>query len=296
MQATSNAFQLMIAKLLYITEKPCPECGGDMYAWRHPNYKKDIRGKMIKGSDGKPIPNGERCAPACMSCGYKAMKKAEAISTEKMYNESLKAKAINYLKYSSLFTDKDLIKCRLSNYKTIDPETKRAQEMAERTVKEILNGNSVHMILSGRSGVGKSHLSMAVAWEVLEKSEYNKRCLFISYAELLEQLKFAMNDEQARKSITGALMAEIKTADFVVLDDLGAELGINGKASTNYNNDTLNRIVEARQNKATVFTTNLTGKQMADAYGERIMSRIMNNSEGFVMTLENTSDKRISGI
>ena len=73
-----------------------------------------------------------------------------------------------------------------------------------------------------------------------------------------------MNDEQARKEITGSLMAEIKSADFVVLDDLGAELGVkqfdDRNKSTNFNNDTLNRIVEARQNKATVFTTNLTGK------------------------------------
>lgn len=152
------------------------------------------------------------------------------------------------------------------------------------------------MILSGKSGVGKSHLAMSTAWEVLERSNYDKRCLFISYAELLEQLKFAMNDEQARKEITGSLMAEIKSADLVVLDDLGAELGVKGNDSTNFNNDTLNRIVEARQNKATVFTTNLTGKKMSQAYGERILSRIMSNSQGFVMKIEGTSDKRVAGI
>ncbi len=129
---------------------------------------------------------------------------------------------------------------------------------------------------------------------------YDKRCLFISYAELLEQLKFAMNDEQARKEITGSLMAEIKSADLVVLDDLGAELGVkqidDRNKSTNFNNDTLNRIVEARQNKATIFTTNLTGKEMSQAYGERILSRIMSNSQGFVMKIEGTSDKRVAGI
>ncbi len=44
-------------------------------------------------------------------------------------------------------------------------------------------------------------------------------------------------------------MAEIKSADLVVLDDLGAELGVKGNDSTNFNNDTLNRIVEARRIK-----------------------------------------------
>ena len=33
-----------------------------------------------------------------------------------------------------------------------------------------------------------------------------------------------MNDEEARKAITGVAMSEIK-ADVVVLDDIGAELG-----------------------------------------------------------------------
>ncbi|WP_459578042.1 ATP-binding protein, partial [Enterococcus faecalis] len=218
------------------------------------------------------------------------------LETEKMFNDSLKARAINYLKYSSLYTDKNLINCRFKTYKTVDTETKLAFEIANRATTEILLNKPIHMILSGKSGVGKSHLAMSTAWEVLEKSNYDKRCLFISYAELLEQLKFAMKDEQARKTITGTLMAEIKSADLVVLDDLGAELGVKGNDSTNFNNDTLNRIVEARQNKATVFTTNLTGKEMRQAYGERILSRIMSNSQGFVMTIEGTSDKRVAGI
>ena len=265
MKSASDGFSKMIKTLLYITPDPCPECGGNLYAWR------------AKNKDGS-----DRCPPTCMECGYKARKKAEDLETEKMFNDSLKARAINYLKYSSLYTDKNLINCRF--------------KIANRATTEILLNKPIHMILSGKSGVGKSHLAMSTAWEVLEKSNYDKRCLFISYAELLEQLKFAMKDEQARKTITGTLMAEIKSADLVVLDDLGAELGVKGNDSTNFNNDTLNRIVEARQNKATVFTTNLTGKEMSQAYGERILSRIMSNSQGFVMKIEGTSDKRVAGI
>ena len=95
-------------------------------------------------------------------------------------------------------------------------------------------------------------------------------------------------------------MAEIKSIDLVVLNDLGAELGVkqidDRNKSTNFNNDTLNRIVEARQNKATVFTTNLTGKEMSQAYGERILSRIMSNSQRFVMKIEGTLDKKVLGV
>ncbi|PQD07564.1 DNA replication protein DnaC, partial [Enterococcus faecalis] len=50
------------------------------------------------------------------------------------------------------------------------------------------------------------------------------------------------------------------------------------------------------QNKATVFTTNLTGKEMSQAYGERILSRIMSNSQRFVMKIEGTLDKKVLGV
>lgn len=56
----------------------------------------------------------------------------------------------------------------------------------------------------------------------------------------------------------------MKKADVLVLDDLGAELGIKNKVSTDFNNDILNRILEGRQNKATIFTTNFSGKQLVD--------------------------------
>ncbi|EPH89654.1 ATP-binding protein [Enterococcus faecalis] len=279
MKSSKNPFEVMVKTLLYIVPEACPDCGGVMHAWR------------AKNKDGT-----DRCPPVCMACGYKARKKIQDLDAVKRSRESLKARAINYLTYSSLYTDKQLIQRRFSTFKTVDDETKLAFELAKRMATEVLLEKPIHMVLSGKSGVGKSHLAMATAWEVLEKSNYNKRCLFISYAELLDQLKFAMNDEQARKTITGTLMAEIKSADLVVLDDLGAELGVKGNDSTNFNNDTLNRIVEARQNKATVFTTNLVGKELRKAYGERILSRIMSNSQGFVMKIEGTPDKRVVGI
>lgn len=279
MRSTKNTFDLMIAKLLYVVENPCPECGGKMYAWRQTR------------PDGKP-----RCAPACMSCGYKALKKAEAISTEQMYNDSLKARAINYWKHSSLYTDKELMKNRFSNFKIVDNETKQSFEMMKHYVNEALLGKPVHAVLTGNAGSGKTHLSVAVAWDILERSNYDKRCLFISYAELLDQLKFAYGDEQARKSIIGNLIPEIKTVDLLVLDDVGAELGVQGSKSTDHNNDMLNRIVEARQDRATIFTTNLSGKPLTEAYGDRIVSRMMKNSSGLVYKFTETKDKRKFGV
>lgn len=278
MESVSKAMQKLMAKFLYIVDVPCPECGGEMTAWK-------------EKEEDPP-----RCAPVCMECGYKSLQKKEAVSTQKMYEDSLKQKGINYLRYSSIVTDKALWSCRLDNYREIDQETLHAKTVALSAVDKLVKGEDIHVIFSGKTGTGKSHLSMGILQEVLEKSNYDKRCLFINYRELLEQLKFAMNDEQARKAITGSLMTEIKIADVVVIDDMGAELGSieNQKPATSYNLDTLTSILEARQSKATIFTSNLTAVQIEKAYSDRVLSRMLKNSTGFAVKMATTNDKRVS--
>ena len=121
--------------------------------------------------------------------------------------------------------------------------------------------------------------------------------MFISYREFLEQIKFSFNDKELRKQIQGSLMKDIKTADLVVVDDLGAELGgTKAGESTAFTNDIINSIFEARQNQATIITTNLVGKEMGKAYGQRITSRIFKNSEECWFLFSKTADKRLERV
>lgn len=184
----------------------------------------------------------------------------------------------------------------MENYHVVDQETKIALEKAKSYTNEVLLNHPAHFILSGKSGSGKSHLSMATAWEILERSNYDKKILFISYQELLEQIKFSYNNTELRKEIEGSLIADIKTTDLVVFDDIGAELGSGVSNSRQFTNNTLNTLLEARQNKATIITTNLSGPELREAYGERIVSRIFKNSEGYALKFQQTADKRIKPV
>lgn len=274
-----QAMTQLINKLLVVVGE-CPQCGSDLFQWRQ---------KMPSGED--------RCGPTCMSCGHRELKKKQDYQTVQIYNESLKKRAINYFKYSSLVPDKSLFNETFKTYKTLDNETREAFETANKAVNRMADNEPTHLVLTGKSGTGKSHLAMAAAWKVLEQSNYQKNVLFVNYRELLEQLRFAMNDREVQKQIQGELMAELKTADLVVLDDVGAELGGNNATdSTRYNNDVLTGILEARQNMAMVITTNLTAKELRNSYGERILSRILKNSQGFTVAMKNAVDQRIRGI
>lgn len=278
MESLVKGMAIMIDQLLEI-RGTCPECSAALYGWK------------TKNEDGS-----DRCAPTCMACGYYALKLKVDADTNKRYEMSLRKKNHDLFKYRSVVTDYALFDKSLDNYQTKEEETAVAMTHAVDFIKDVLAGNPTHMILSGKSGVGKSHLCMAVCWAILEDSKYTKKVLFINYRELLERRKASFNDQTENKNQI-ALLQDIKTVDFVVIDDLGAELGGNGiKDSTSFNNDVLYSILEARQNKALMVNTNLTSEEIKNAYGERILSRILKNARQHSMQFLRTTDKRIKGV
>lgn len=272
----------------------------------------------------KDIP--PRCPPFCMheqripvergktkvvwsGCGYKAMKKREETIVEEKLRDAIKGEAFGFMKRNSVFTDHSVWRKSFDNYKASDTETKLAKTKALSFIKDLnVPNSSAHIFMSGKTGVGKTHLGAAIVFEYLKQNHYKKECLLVSYRELLEQLKFAMNDAEARKKITGEVMTEIKRADLVLIDDLGANLGSFDfskplskenqplTSPTGYDTDTLNSLFEARMEKATIITTNLSSQHIKQLYGERVYSRIVNNVGNRFIKFESTPDKRITGI
>ncbi len=274
-QTVGEAITLLIQKYLYVVEKPCPNCSGEMFAWRE--------------AEGQE----PRCAPVCMACGYASKLKSDAVSTEAIYQASLKQKALQYFR-GSLVGNKDMLKRTFDDYHAKNAEGLQAKQTAMKFCENVLKGEQPHFIMTGNVGAGKTHLAMASLNEIMTKSNYDKRVLAISYSELLESLKFAMGNDAARKQLMANLMQDIKTADVLLLDDLGAELGHenNRVSATDWNIKTVTEILDARASKATIFTTNLTGKQVGTAYGKRVISRLLQGSDGYVAAFNETKDHR----
>ncbi|MGM0214930.1 ATP-binding protein [Enterococcus sp. AZ109] len=279
MESIATALERIMDKVLIVTGE-CPKCGGPMRKWKNTN------------KDGS-----ERCAPVCtaVDCGYRVMTKLHQTKERAMFDEAKMKDALSRLMNTSIVTDKSIFSNRFEDYRTPDSETKLAKKKALEWAADILEGKKVHAILTGSPGVGKTHLGMSVLDFAMKKSGYVVSCSVVSYRELLEQLKFAMNDSEARKQIQGALMTEIKKTDLVLIDDVGAELGRleDNQKATPYDVDVITSLAEARLDKATIFTTNLTSKQLINAYGERVFSRMMNNAGNeYVMNFKETKDKR----
>lgn len=262
---------------------PCPKCGEPMMKWAN------------KNADGS-----ERCPPVCIApgCGHREMTRRNNEKNQVIVDESVKKAAELKMINNSIVTDTKVWRSSFENYKAVDKETQQAKFKAQNWMNKILNHENLHVIFTGNPGAGKTHLAAAIIFEVLEKSNYKRTVGIINFRELLEQLRVAINDDEVRKSIRGALMTEIKKMDVCVIDDLGAELGTaeNPTQPTPFVIETLQSLAEARLEKATIFTSNLNSKQILTLYGERIYSRMMNGAKAddqlSAFRFKETADKR----
>lgn len=127
------------------------------------------------------------------------------------------------------------------------------------------NKKSGSILMTGNTGLGKTHLSLSIVKNAVEKgfnAAYGSAQNFLSK---IENEHFSRGDER-----TDTLDMLIN-ADLLIFDDLGTEF------SSPYINSTIYSIINTRllAQKPTVISTNLTLEDMRNRYGDRILSRIM---------------------
>ncbi len=121
------------------------------------------------------------------------------------------------------------------------------------------------MIFMGKTGVGKTHLSLAIANEVLKKG-YG--VVYVTAQEFLSKI-----EKEHFGRADGDTIEMLCDCDLLIIDDLGAEFQTQFTISAVYN--LLNsRIMEG---KPTIISTNLSPAELAQNYGDRVSSRIIGN-------------------
>ncbi len=118
-----------------------------------------------------------------------------------------------------------------------------------------------NLLLRGKTGLGKTHLSLSIATEVIKKG-YN--VIYGSVPDLLRKLdkeKFEGNE----------VMNLLETADLLILDDLGAEMDNRLYTSLLYS------LINTRLNASMpmIISTNLEYRELGQKYDERLSSRLM---------------------
>lgn len=125
--------------------------------------------------------------------------------------------------------------------------------------------NSPSVFMQGETGLGKTHLSLAIAGEVISKG-YN--VLYNSAQNIFNELQ---KERFGKSDSNGAFEAMLLECDLLVIDDLGAEF------FTQFTNAALYNILNTRINMAlpTIISTNLSLKDIENQYSKKISSRII---------------------
>ena len=131
---------------------------------------------------------------------------------------------------------------------------------------EQFRADSPSLLFWGGTGLGKTHLSLAIASAAIEKGFGVIYSSVQSLAVALERERFARHDGDGDTT-----EEQMLACDLLILDDLGAEF------PSSYVNACLSDVINARllSKKPTIISTNLTTRELEDRYSQRVYSRIM---------------------
>ena len=136
-----------------------------------------------------------------------------------------------------------------------------------RDYSQAFTPNAPSLLLSGSTGTGKTHLSLAIAKRVTEQGY---QVVYGSIQPLLRKLE---SEHFGRAE--GDSETQLIDCDLLILDDLGMEFDSTFTRACLYN------ILNARllEDKPTIISTNLSYTAIAERYGDQIASRIIGGFE-----------------
>ncbi|MGY8620341.1 AAA family ATPase [Bacillus safensis] len=233
----------------------------------------------------------------CPRCELEADEKKLQRDLESQIEFSQRTKNFNTLEKRSMFRDRTVSRATFDNYDVSEPEETKNKKRMMDLIKHLQQGEVFNIFLQGLPGVGKSHLGYAalkalnVPPDPDNPKDMGKSCLFINMEEAASAIKDSFSNKESKytESYVTQLMGD---ADYLVIDDLGAETG--SEHSDSRASDFIHRLIykvtSARQDKATIYTTNLTSKKLYQMYDSKLVSRIMQKQQYIVF--KETSDKR----
>lgn len=153
-----------------------------------------------------------------------------------------------------------------------DPRAKDMAARAKNTLQDFAdhfgeNEGRKNLLLIGGTGLGKTHLSAAVAGTVIERG-------FDAYCVTAAELFGAFENERFNRSYNSDAPSSTERffrADLLIIDDLGTEL------SNQFTNSVLYNLLNVRLNNelSTMVNTNLDPKDLKARYDDRIFSRLL---------------------
>ncbi|MCF3942178.1 ATP-binding protein [Oceanobacillus alkalisoli] len=235
----------------FIKEYVCPDCNRTVTQKELEIPRGPRKGEWIVADYG--------CICEDMKLVEEAKKRGVAFKNKKMKQ---------LFDYYSLINDA-LKDATLENYEPTSNELAIAKQNIMTYIQQF--DGTKNLLLHGNYGTGKSHLSVSVTKELMERGH---ECLFLSLPKLLTKIKETYNNKGVTED---ELLEVIQRVDLLVLDDIGAE------HHTEWANTKLFEVLDDRSGKSTIYTTNLNSNELRAQINERNFSRMMENTDIITM-------------
>ncbi len=232
-------------------------------------------------------------SPFCPECAKEKIERQEQEEVAKHLNAGIYQETYNVLLRDSTIPN-ELKEATFENFKADTAEEKQLQTFAKNQVQKYLNGMKGNTLITGTTGIGKSHLSIAMAKAINESykaKEEPKSVLFINLTEIIKQIKEGWNYGKGATLTEFEAVGRLKSVDFLILDDLGAKNATISPKS-DWEQDLLFDVLNNREN--TIINTNLSGTELKTVYNERNYSRILKGLEDNSFKSFSIKDKRYS--
>ena len=156
------------------------------------------------------------------------------------------------------------------DYYKKNPDNYKRMKAIYDILKAYANGfdpkTSGNIAMIGGTGLGKTHLSSAIAGVVIEKGN---DVFYTSSTNMFADFEEKRFGSSAAYDTTGDV-SQYFTCDLLIIDDLGAEIINQFTVSCLYN------VINTRlsHHKSTILSTNLTSDEFRKKYWDRITSRV----------------------
>lgn len=207
----------------------------------------------------------------CKDSGYVGVKMCSCMR-KRLIEAGMESSGLSGLIHKQSFENFSL------GYYSKNPEHLETMTQVLKKVREYAHGFTLEgeepmkgLLFIGGTGLGKTHLSTALAKTVIEKGYDVIYTSAVSMLSDFEQRRFGNAMTQGDADNTG----RYTECDLLIIDDLGTEVNNQFTTSCIYH------VVNTRLNlqRPTVISTNLSSAELRRDYSDRILSRLMGEYE-----------------
>ena len=228
----------------------------------------------------------------CPECTKELIERQDREGVDNSLNAETYLKTYHVLMRDSTIP-RELKEASFENFIVETAEEKQLLAFAREQVDKYLDGMTGNTLFTGSTGIGKSHLSVAIAKAINEGYKAKgepKSVLFVNLTEILRRVRESFNSPT---SLEGHYSRMLKEVDYLVLDDLGIKSdNASNKGKSVWEEEFIFDILSNRDK--TIITTNLSSSEIASLYSERVASRVRTGLEGNFFKSFTIKDKRYS--